>query len=109
MPRRPRSAGATPAAGITDMKVAISVAGQIVWSVENHNGCRSGTTSVDYLSDGTQQKIIDALVRALAEARGQLGRPALQVVDAVPDVRPAPAEVNNDVPFAAVGHTDTSG
>ena len=69
---------------------------RVVWSHTDGFGA-NGLTSMAYLTDGTQQCIIDALLSALIEARGQL-RSALQVTNVVPYVRPPAAEVDNGVP-----------
>jgi len=82
------------------MKVRIlDESGDEVWSHESVGGQTSGTTSRRYLSDSTQQRIIDALLAALIEARGQLGR-TLHVADVVSDIRLSPAKVDDGVPVA---------
>jgi hypothetical protein len=70
--------------------------GAAIWSFTGGNNT-SGLTSMAYLTDGTQQRIIDALLLAVAEARGQLRSP-FQITNVVPYVRPAPGEVNNGIP-----------
>jgi hypothetical protein len=79
----------------------------LLWSREIADGQASGFASTEYLCDGTQRKIIDALVEALAEARGQLGRFSLQVVDVVSDVRLAATKINRDVPVSIARNLDT--
>jgi hypothetical protein len=65
-----------------------------------------GFTADGYLQDGTQQKIIAALIEALGEARGQLGSPSLKIVDAVSEAGAAAAEVDCCVPLAVVWNRD---
>ena len=93
------------------MKVSIfSENGYLLWSREITEGhTPSGITSANYLRDGTQHKIIVALVDALAEARGQLSGPPLQVVDAVTDVGLAAAKVDGHVPLTVVWNRDAGG
>ena len=89
------------------MKVSVfSNDGEMLWSREITAGQPSGITSTNYLRDGTQQKIIGALVDALAEARGQLGRLPLQVVDTVSNVGAAAAKVDRRVPIAIAWNSD---
>lgn len=89
------------------MKVCIfSSDGDLVWSRETERA--AGVTAERYLNDGTQQGIIDTLVAALVEARGQLGRVSFQVVDAVADVRLATTKVDGRVPIAIVRDGDAS-
>lgn len=70
------------------MRVCIEQVGERIWS----HGEGHGDTSLSYLHDGTQSRIIEALEAALVEARGQLGR-RLQVADVIPYVRRAAAKV----------------
>ena len=89
------------------MKVCIlSDDGALIWWRATEPA--AGFTSDGYLRDGTQQKIIAALVEALAEARSQLGGFSLQIIDAVTDVGTAPANVDRHVPIAIVWDRDTS-
>jgi hypothetical protein len=83
------------------MKVCVYSEGDLVWSRETEHA--AGRTAECYLRDGTQQKIIDALVGALAEARGQLGYVSLQIVDAVTDVRTIAAKIDGCIPIAIIG------
>lgn len=64
--------------------------GALVWSFTSGHAA-GGLASMDYLKDGTQQRIIDALLAALVEARGQLRRPALDISNVVADLRAATA------------------
>jgi hypothetical protein len=90
------------------MKVCISSDdGTIIWWRTSEPP--AGFTASGYLQDGTQSKIIAALVDALAEARGQLGGFTLQVVDAVTDVGAASAKIDRHVPIAVVRNCDTGG
>lgn len=87
------------------MKVCVQDdTGALIWS--HTADPAAGFTAENYLRDGTQQKIIAALVDALAEARGQLGRVPLNVVDAVADIGVTAAEVDCRVPFAVVWNGD---
>ena len=79
--------------------------GTIIWERTTDSNV-SGFTANSYLRDGTQQKIIAALVDALAEARGQLGRFTLQEVDAVPDVGAAATKIDRHVPIAIAWNRD---
>jgi hypothetical protein len=90
------------------MKVAVHADdGAIVWWRTSEPA--AGFTTDNYLRDGTQQKIIAALVDALAEARGQLGGFSLQVVDTVTDIRGAPAKVDCCIPVAVTRDRDAGG
>lgn len=92
------------------MKVSVfSASGSLLWSRELTDGHQSGFTSANYLREGTQQKIIGALIDALVEARGQLSRLPLQVVDAVSNVRSTAAKVDRDVPVSVARNWDASG
>ena len=71
--------------------------GNELWSFERHGDQSAGFTSTSYIGNGTQQHIIDALLAALVEARGQLGG-ALHVLDAVAKL--PRARINNDVPVS---------
>lgn len=57
-------------------------AGDLLWSYSDGSPA-TGLTSMTYLKDGTQECIIEALIAALAEARGQL-RAVPQVLNVVP-------------------------
>jgi hypothetical protein len=92
------------------MKVSIfSEDGTLLWSREMAGGQPSGFACRSYSRDGTQRKIVDALSGALDEARGQLGSPPLEVVDAVTDVGPAAAKVDRHIPIAIVWNRDAGG
>ena len=71
----------------------------VVWSFRDGIDT-TGLTSMEYLIDGTQQRIIDALLSALVEARGQLRSVTLGVANVVPYVRPPTSQVDNCVPVA---------
>lgn len=88
------------------MKICIQTQdGTLIW--ERTTEPAGGFTDDNYLRDGTQQKIIAALVDALAEARGQLGgAPLFNVVDVVADVGVATTEVDCRVPLAIVRNHD---
>jgi hypothetical protein len=72
--------------------------GTVIWSFRD-GVIATGHTSMSYLTDGTQESVIDALLVALAEARGQLRRP-LQVLNVVPYVRPATGQVDDNIPVS---------
>ena len=95
--------------GVTFVKVIV-LSGQNdeLWSLEVCGNQMSGVTAQRYLSDGTQQRIINALLGALIEARGQLGG-SFQNVDAVPYIRLATPKVDSDVPVPRIRHLDTHG
>jgi hypothetical protein len=80
--------------------------GALIWSRDSVRLC--GSTAQDYVHNGMQRRIIDALIDALTEARGQLGRPALQVVDTVSKVGIATAQVECHVPLAIVRDGNSS-
>ena len=90
------------------MKVCIlAEGGDVVWSYAT--GLVScGLAATSYLHDGTQQRIIAALVDALEQARGQLGGGALQVADVVADVGAPPAKIKRHVPIAIAWNRDSS-
>ncbi len=69
--------------------------GPLIWSRDSEGG----VTADSYLHDGMQQKIIAALIEALAEARGQLGRVPLKIVNVVADVGTTAAKVDCCVPI----------
>ena len=90
------------------MKVSIFADnGALLWSRNNAADQPSGFTSNNYLCDGTQQKIIDALNDALTEASGQL-RGSFEIPDVVSDVRATATEVNRRVPIAIAWNRDAS-
>ncbi len=90
------------------MKVCVQDdAGAVIWSRTSDPA--RGLTAESYLHDGTQQKIIAALVDALAEVRGQLGSVSLKVVNAIADVGTAAAKVDCHVPIAAGRNGNTRG
>jgi hypothetical protein len=90
------------------MKVSVhSDDGEILWWFSNVDP-PAGFTSDEYLRDGTQAKIVAALRAAIDEAAGQLSG-ALQIVDAVPDVRGTPAKINRHVPVSVVWDRDANG
>lgn len=63
------------------MKVCILTDdGEIIWW-RAKEPMPAGFIATSYLHNGTQQKIIAALVEALEQARGQLGGLSLQVID----------------------------
>lgn len=80
--------------------------GTLLWSRGNTDV--SGLTAQSYLRDGTQEQIIAALLDALVEARGQLGRRTLKIVDAVPNIGLAAAEIDCHVPVAALRDSNSS-
>jgi len=80
------------------LTVTIINEGHPIWSYRD-GPSPGGMAAMDYISDGTQERIIEALVVALAEARGQL-RGAFQVSNVVPYVRPATSQVDDSVPVA---------
>ncbi|WP_262860931.1 hypothetical protein [Morganella morganii] len=61
------------------MKVTVEHNGEIIWYRDNKNG--TGMSSRGYLTDGTQQKIVTALIDALTQANGEisLSRPVGEV------------------------------
>lgn len=70
-------------------------AGESLWEFQQGIG---GYASKSYLNDGAQQRVIDALLAALIEARAQLGC-TLHVADVVPYASLPPAKVNHRVPM----------
>ena len=72
--------------------------GGLIWSYCG-GPAPHGSTSIAHLTDGTQQRIIDALLVALIQARGELGG-APQVTNVVPYVRPPATQVDDRVPVA---------
>lgn len=89
-----------------EMRVSIfDGSGTVIWERDTER--HSGSTSLGYLTDGTQKKIASALSQALAEAEGELllGR-VLQVADVVPDVGATPAQIDGDVPVAGAGNNN---
>ncbi len=52
------------------MRVTVEHNGEIIWSRDSENGV--GMASRGYLADGTQQKIVTALVDALTQANGEM-------------------------------------
>lgn len=72
--------------------------GAVVWSFRDGLAA-TGYTSMSYLKDGTQERLIEALIAAIGEARGQLRRP-LQVLNVVPNIRLAAGQVDDNVPIS---------
>lgn len=70
---------------------------ETVWEFWKDRTSQGGLSSIESLKNGDQQRIIDALLAALVEARGQLGG-ALQVADVVPYRGVAPAEMDHRIP-----------
>jgi hypothetical protein len=70
--------------------------GSVLWSYQD-GPISNGVAAMQYISDGTQQRIIAALLAALTEAKGQLRRP-LQVLNVVPYVRPTASQVDDGIP-----------
>lgn len=86
-----------------------SDAGALLWKRQHRDGeTPSGMTAANYVEDGTQQKIIAALIDALGQARGQLRGFALQIVDAVADVCPSAAKIDGGVPISIARNRDAS-
>lgn len=52
------------------MKVKVEHNGKTIWCRDSESG--SGMTSRGYLTDGTQQKIVTALITALTQANGEI-------------------------------------
>ena len=87
------------------MKVCLfSGADELLWSRDAENNC--GITSTNYLRDGTQCAIVGALVEALDQAVCELGG-ALQIIDAVTDIRPAAAKIDCRIPVSIVRDGDS--
>ncbi|HEY3777611.1 MAG TPA: hypothetical protein VGL35_06095 [Rhizomicrobium sp.] len=61
--------------------------GSVLWSFQDGRTA-NGVHSTSYITDGTQQRIIDALLAALIQARAQLSG-APDVLNVVPYVRTA--------------------
>lgn len=64
--------------------------GETVWEFWKDHQSQGGLSSTVNLKNGTQERIIDALLAALVEARGQLGG-SFQIADVVPYRRPPAA------------------
>lgn len=61
------------------MKVTVEHNGETIWSRDSESG--EGMASRGYLTDGTQQKIISALINALTQANGEMSlHPPLQQI-----------------------------
>ena len=89
----------------TAMKVQVVDANDtLVWERAT-SGSQSGVTSRDYLKDGTQERIVNALLRALSHARGELGR---KDADTMPNTCRATAKINDDVPVVVIWNDDPS-
>lgn len=74
------------------MKVELSDdAGFVLWSFQGGDPPR-GTASVEYLNNGIQRQIIDALRQALWQAEAQLGS-VLQVSNIATDVCVSAAQI----------------
>ena len=85
--------------GIANLTVTIRDEAEVIlWSYQDGISA-NGLTSMTYLTDGTQQRIIDALLAALIEARGQLRRATLNVTNVIPYVRPTTAEIDHSIPI----------
>lgn len=52
------------------MKVEIKNGGEVIWARDSNS--LEGIASPGHLKDGTQQKIITALEKALSQAKGEL-------------------------------------
>ena len=72
--------------------------GDVIWSYCGGHDPK-GLTSQTHLQDGTQQRIIDALLSALVQARCQLGG-AFEVANVVPYIRPTATQVDDGVPIS---------
>jgi hypothetical protein len=70
--------------------------GKSIWS-HGDAPIRGGMACTSYLSDGTQQRIIDALLLALVQARFELSG-APEVANVVPYSRLAAAQIDDSVP-----------
>ncbi|WP_250208938.1 hypothetical protein [Morganella morganii] len=61
------------------MKVKVEHNGKTIWCRDSESG--TGMTSRGYLTDGTQQKIVTALIYALTQANGEMSlQPPLQQI-----------------------------
>jgi hypothetical protein len=72
--------------------------GSVLWSFQDGPSA-NGTTSTDFVASGTQQRIIDALLAALIQARAQLSG-AFDVLNVVPYGRPSAAQIDHCVPVS---------
>ncbi|WP_229064469.1 hypothetical protein [Morganella morganii] len=62
------------------MKVKVEHNGKTIWCRDSESG--TGMTSRGYLTDGTQQKIVTALINALTQANGEISlQPPLQQIN----------------------------
>jgi hypothetical protein len=88
------------------MKVSIHADdGELLWSRQIRHGQALIVTSANYLRDGMQHKIIDALDSALREARGQL-RCTFDVADAISDIGAPTAKIDRRIPISIVWNRD---
>ena len=77
------------------MKVSVFNRSELIWERSE----QGGVASSGYLTDGTQEKIIAALLCALRQAKVELGCPPQDLYRMTDVCRPA-AEVNDNVPIS---------
>lgn len=54
------------------MEVKVYDGNNLLWSIDRTGKVMSGTTSVEYVTNGTQQKIINILKEAMLQAESEL-------------------------------------
>ena len=71
--------------------------GTILWSFGSADGLQAGSACTGYIKSGMQQRIIDALLLSLIQARSELGG-AFPVSNIVPYVGSSAAQIDDCVP-----------
>jgi len=76
--------------------------GEVIWRRFRRDGHSGGTASRNYIADGSQHRIIEALAEALCQARAEMS--AFDVADVVSDVGSATTQVNHCIPMPVTRH-----